>query len=123
MKQLLWVGAGGFLGAVLRYAVSAWLPDDRFGMGTLVVNVCGCLLIGGVAGWIELRGDLDPATRALLVVGVLGSFTTFSAFGNEVVSLLRDGRGGAALGVVAAHLLIGLGAVVLGRFLAIATLR
>jgi len=123
VKQLLMVGAGGFLGAVLRYGVGACLPSERFGMGTLAVNVLGCLAIGAVVGWVELRGELEAQTRALLVIGVLGSFTTFSAFGSEVMELFREGRNLAAGGIVAAHLTLGLGAVVIGRSLANWALR
>ena len=118
MKQVLWGGAGGFLGAILRYGVTAWLPHERLGMGTLAVNVMGCLAIGLIAGWTDGRGNLDPQTRALLVIGVLGSFTTFSAFGNEVTDALREGRALMAGAVVAAHLFLGIGAVIAGRFLA-----
>jgi len=117
VKQLLMVGAGGFLGAVLRYAVSACLPSERFAVGTLAVNALGCLVIGAIVGWVELRGELDEQTRLLLVVGVLGSFTTFSAFGNEVMEFVREGRTLAAACVVGAHLALGLGAVMAGRAL------
>ena len=108
MKQVLIVGVGGFLGAVLRYAVTACCSSERFAVGTLAVNALGCLVIGAVVGWVELRGELEAQTRALLVVGVLGSFTTFSAFGSEVMELFREGRNLAAGGVVAAHLALGL---------------
>ncbi len=123
MQQVLWVGVGGFLGAVMRYGVGLCLPSERFGVGTLAVNALGCLVIGGIVGWVELRGELEAHTRGLLVVGVLGSFTTFSAFGNEVVELAREGRSLAAGGVVAAHLALGLAAVVAGRALATWALR
>jgi len=123
VQQVLWVGAGGFLGAVLRYGVGVCLPSERFGVATLAVNALGCLVIGAVVAWVELRGELEAQTRALLVVGVLGSFTTFSAYGNEVVELAREGRNLAAGGIVAAHLALGLGAVVVGRLLATWALR
>ena len=117
MKMVLWVGAGGFLGAVLRYGLSSWLPAQRFGCGTLTVNLLGCLAIGALAGWTETRGELDPHTRALVISGVLGSFTTFSALSIEVVGFARDGRSMLAFAVMAAHLVGGLGAVVIGRLL------
>ena len=69
MQQVLWVGAGGFLGAVLRFGVSACLPSERFAAGTLLVNTLGCLVVGAIAGWVGARGELDPQTRGLLVVG------------------------------------------------------
>ncbi|MCH2103421.1 MAG: CrcB family protein [Planctomycetes bacterium] len=123
MKQILLVGAGGFLGAVLRYSLAACCPSDRFASGTLLVNTLGCLVIGAVVAWVELRGELEAETRALLVVGVLGSLTTFSAFGDEVMSFAREGRALAASGVVLAHLTLGLGGVVFGRALATWALR
>ena len=123
VKQVLLVGAGGFLGAVLRYALTACCQSERFATGTLLVNALGCLAIGAVVGWVELRGELETETRALLVVGVLGSFTTFSAFGDEVMGFMREGRALAAGGVVLAHLALGLGAVLAGRALATWALR
>jgi CrcB protein len=123
MQQVLWVGLGGFLGAVLRFGVSACLPSERFAAGTLLVNALGCLMIGAVAGWVGVRGELDPQTRGLLVVGVLGSFTTFSAFGHEVVEFIQSGRNLAAAGIVAVHLSLGFGAVIAGRTLTLAALR
>ena len=123
MQQVLWVGLGGFLGAVLRFGVSVCLPSERFSAGTLLVNTLGCLMIGAVAGWVGARGELDPQTRGLLVIGVLGSFTTFSAFGHEVVELIQSGRNLAAAGIVAAHLSLGFGAVIAGRALTLIALR
>jgi CrcB protein len=99
------------------------LPNERFAAGTLLVNTLGCLMIGAIAGWVGARGELDPQTRGLLVVGVLGSFTTFSAFGHEVIELTQAGRNLAAAGVVAAHLSLGLGAVIAGRALVFFALR
>ena len=80
-------------------------------------------MIGAVAGWVGARGELDPQTRGLLVIGVLGSFTTFSAFGHEVVELIQSGRNLAAAGIVAAHLSLGFGAVIAGRALTLIALR
>jgi len=99
------------------------MPSERFSVGTLLVNALGCLAIGAVAGWVEARTPLDPRTYGLLVVGVLGSFTTFSAFGGEVAALAQGGRNLAAGGVVAAHLTLGIGAVWIGRALTTWALR
>lgn len=123
MSNLLWVGLGGFLGATLRHGVGLCMPSERFGAGTLAVNALGCLAIGVVFAWVEARGELEAQTRALLVVGVLGSFTTFSAFGGEVMELAREGRHLAAGAIVAAHLVLGLTAVVLGRVVGVWALR
>ncbi len=116
----LWVGAGGFAGAVARYAVSGlahrWL-GATFPYGTLAVNVLGCLVIGLVAGVVEVRILLPPAIRAFALLGFLGSFTTFSTFGYETVALWRTGQPWLAAANVASSLLLGLGAVVGGMLL------
>ena len=112
------VGVGGFIGAVLRYLISDWVNEIfqtlSVPYGTLTVNITGCLLIGILAGLSENRNLLGPETRALLVVGVLGGFTTFSTFGNETVELLKDGKSIAAFSNVALHVCLGLVAVWVG---------
>ena len=118
---VLWVGLGGFVGAVLRYGVShgvqAW-AGDRFPAGTLVVNVLGCLAIGLLLGVTGRSTDLPEPARLMVVVGLLGSFTTFSTFGKETVDLIALGEPGRALLVVAGNLALGLPAVWLGARLA-----
>jgi CrcB protein len=120
--KVLLVGLGGGLGAVARYWLSGlvqeWTRSAAFPYGTLVVNVLGCLVIGGLAYLSEARGLLTPETRLLLITGFLGGFTTFSTFGNETLALARGGETGPALGNIAAHLAIGLGAVWVGWTLA-----
>jgi CrcB protein len=112
------VGVGGFIGAVLRYLISDWVNGIfhilSLPYGTLTVNIIGCLLIGILAGLSENRNLLGPETRALLLVGVLGGFTTFSTFGNETVELLKDGTSIAAFSNVALHVCLGLVAVRVG---------
>jgi CrcB protein len=93
--RVLLVGLGGFVGSILRYWLSGvaqeLTPRSSFPIGTFVVNVFGCLTIGVLAELAETRGFLTADVRALLIVGVLGGFTTFSAFANESVSAWRDG--------------------------------
>jgi CrcB protein len=88
------VGAGGFLGAVLRYwvsgAVYALVPAPRLPWGTLAVNVLGCFAIGLLGGLAETRGVLTATNRLFLLIGVIGGFTTFSTFGYETLALLRE---------------------------------
>lgn len=88
------VGAGGFIGSVLRYwlsgAVYLLVPAPRLPWGTLAVNVLGCFAIGLLGGLAEARGVLTPGTRLFLLIGVLGGFTTFSTFGYETLALLRE---------------------------------
>ncbi|MEM9593003.1 MAG: fluoride efflux transporter CrcB [Acidobacteriota bacterium] len=115
MSELLAVGLGGFLGAVVRYRVSQWAQrfGDSFPIATLVVNLAGCLAIGVVMALAE-RQALDPRLRLFLGVGVLGALTTFSTFGFETVELMRRGAFGPAALNVAGSLLLGFGAVWLG---------
>jgi CrcB protein len=124
--RVLFVGIGGFLGSVLRYGVAAaaqrWSGAAVFPIGTLAVNVIGCFAIGFLMDLAE-RSAFSAEARAFVFVGVLGGFTTFSAFGNETVALLRNGRSSEAFLNIAAHLVIGLGCVMLGRVLAQAIWR
>lgn len=117
--KLLIVGAGGFLGAISRYALSGvvhrWAPG-AFPIGTLCVNLLGCFFIGALMALVSDRKLFTPETRLLFGVGILGSMTTFSTFGYETVELMRSGESRLALLSVAANLLLGVAAVVLGRF-------
>lgn len=118
MTNLLLVGFGGFIGSMARYALSGWLmqasAQSRFPVGTLVVNITGCALIGVLAALAEHVPAFNAQARLLLVTGVLGGFTTFSAFGLETVSMLRRGDAGPAAAYVLLSVLVGLLAVWLG---------
>jgi CrcB protein len=94
-----------------------WFQDE-FPVGTLVVNVAGCLAIGAFWSLVEYREWFSPERRILVTVGILGGFTTFSAFGYETFMLLRDSEYLRALANVAANVLIGLAAVMLGWIVA-----
>lgn len=122
MRNLLLVGAGGFLGSVARYAVSGWATHlthaSRFPVGTAVVNITGCLLIGVLAGIAEHAHLMSPATRLFLLTGLLGGYTTYSAFAYETYFLSRVNLALAAAGNVALQVALGLGAVWLGARLA-----
>lgn len=122
MGKILAIGVGGFIGSILRYAVSGfvqtWMKSVEFPYGTLVVNVLGCLVIGLLSQLIESRGILMAEVRAFVIIGVLGGFTTFSTFSNETINLWRDSQTIWALANVGAHVILGLGAVWLGRVLA-----
>ncbi len=122
MNKVFLVGIGGFTGSILRYLLSGWvqqwMKSVEFPWGTLAVNLLGCLVIGLLAQLAETRGVMTAEMRALVFIGVLGGFTTFSSFGHETINLWRAGELLWAGANIAAHLMLGLGAVWLGRALA-----
>jgi CrcB protein len=97
---------GGGLGACLRWLVSLLLNPlfHIVPLGTLAVNLIGGYLIGLAAAFFAHRHDLPPELKLFAITGILGGFTTFSAFSNEVVSLIAEGRPGWASATAAAHL-------------------
>ncbi len=118
MRNIIFVGLGGFVGSVLRYLVSGWvqkLSDTPFfPYGTLGVNVLGCLLIGLLGGWADNAKLFSPPVQSFLLLGLLGGFTTYSTFSYESMALLRDRQTLAAVAYVGLHLVLGFGAVALG---------
>jgi fluoride exporter len=118
--NLLAVAFGASVGAVLRYAVSLWAAarwGAGFPAGTLLINVLGSLVIGVVLE-LAARVRLAEPVRLLIVTGLLGGFTTFSTFSYETYALVAEGRWQAAAAYVAASVVLGLGAAVLGVGLA-----
>jgi CrcB protein len=117
--QFLYVGLGGFVGSVLRFAMGGWvqrtLPHALFPYGTLAVNVLGCLLIGFLAAW---RQPLEPGLRLFLMVGLLGGFTTFSTFALETLTLTQQQQPLLAFINVIAKVTLGLAAAWAGFELA-----
>lgn len=120
MYQTLAIAAGGALGAVLRYWASngVYLLTGRgFPYGTLFVNVTGCLLIGFLSVWLLERSLAGPALRGFLLIGVLGGFTTFSAFSMETLNLMESGQMARALLNMILSVLVCVGAAGLGVIL------
>ena len=94
MQGILFVGLGGFLGALARYGLGALVQRfvaGTFPLGTMLVNLLGCLLIGVLAGVQDARQIFSPEWSLFIFVGALGSFTTFSTFGLDAFRLLREG--------------------------------
>lgn len=91
MTAVLWVAAGGAVGSVLRYLVSDALNRQDGPWGTVVVNLVGSLALGIVIGWYADHGA-DSLVRIAVGVGVLGGFTTFSAWTVETIDLLNRSR-------------------------------
>ena len=121
MKGLLLVAAGGAVGAVARYKLSGLVlhhtTDWRFPAGTFAVNVLGCLVAGVLAGLVERHDMFSQETRLLLFTGLLGGFTTFSAFGIETMFLVRRHETLIAGANIALSVVAGLGALWLGMAL------
>lgn len=109
------VAIGGALGSVARLLVglqtAGLFPATRYPVGTTVVNLVGCFLIGFLIEYGTLRWGEAPEWRAFLITGFLGGFTTFSAFGLETVALLRGGEATLAVVSVAIQVVVGLLAV------------
>jgi CrcB protein len=121
MTLALLVGAGGFLGSVARYLLGGWVQrlaqDSWFPYGTMAVNLLGCLIIGVLAGLAESRGMLTPNSRAFLLLGVLGGFTTFSSLSYDTTALFSDGRIGAALINITLQVILGISLTLLSYHL------
>ena len=117
-KYIFIVALGGALGSAARFKFGGLVlhhtPPSNFPVGTFSVNVLGCFAIGLLAALAEHHDFLAPATRAFLFTGVLGGFTTFSAFGYESVSLLRRGLLQVSLFYIMASVVAGLASVAAG---------
>ena len=121
----LWVAAGGAIGAVARYGVVQWAVSRwgaAFPWGTFAANLTGSLAIGFLAAILSSRGS-DPHLRLFVITGVLGGYTTFSAFSFETLALLFAQRWAAAIAYVVGTVTLGLAAASLGYALALVVSR
>ncbi|HZW16638.1 MAG TPA: fluoride efflux transporter CrcB [Brevundimonas sp.] len=123
MTRLLIVAAGGALGAVARYGVGAWalrlFPAATWPLGTLAVNVVGGLLMGLLTGWLAFRGGLhSESIRLFAAVGLLGGFTTFSAFSLESALMIERRQFAMAAGYVAISVVLSITALFVGLMVA-----
>ncbi len=118
MKSILLVGIGGFFGAVMRYLAASWsqalLKDLSFPIGTLIVNISGCLILGLLNGFAENHSFFTAQIRLFMFVGILGSFTTFSTFSFETIKMLQNGNTSHALLNIALQVIAGLFAAFIG---------
>jgi len=122
MKGILLVALGGALGSVARFKLSGHILhhtiDWRFPAGTFAVNVIGCLVAGVLAGLAEKYDYFTPDVRLLIFTGILGGFTTFSAFGLETMFLIKRGELMIASANVVLSVVAGLIALRVGLWLA-----
>lgn len=118
MTGALAVAAGGAVGALLRYGMGVvclrLAPDSTWPLATFLVNVIGCFAIGAAAAWINRTGMMAVEWRLFLVTGMLGGFTTFSAFGMETFAFIEKGRFGLAFAYVFLSVCSGLAALAIG---------
>jgi CrcB protein len=118
LKQVMLVAVGGGFGSVCRFLLSGWVlhrtPNWNFPAGTFLVNVIGCLVIGVLSGLAVKHEMLTTDARVFLFTGIVGGFTTFSAFGLETFHLLKRGEAVIAGTYVALSIVIGLLALWLG---------
>lgn len=116
--KFMFVGLGGFFGAILRFALGEWLHSDNgFPVGTLLVNLLGCLALGWFLAFAKQRA-VRGETVLLIGTGFLGSFTTFSTFSVETVNLLAAGQIMFALLYVLSSIFVGIFLAFLGFKLA-----
>ncbi len=120
VTMLLAVAAGGAVGAVGRYLVISAVGHifgTGFPLGTIVVNVVGSFVLGALIEALALVWSPSPELRAMVVVGVLGAFTTFSTFSMDVVLLYERGALGQAALYIGASVILSIGAFFLGLHL------
>lgn len=93
VKPILWIGIGGFCGAIARFLIGSWLSGtvgaSAFPVATFVINITGSFLLGLLAGGAS---SLTPQVMSALTVGFLGSFTTFSTFSVETLRLIEQNQ-------------------------------
>ncbi|MDP8219300.1 MAG: fluoride efflux transporter CrcB [Candidatus Theseobacter exili] len=117
MKNLIFVGLGGFLGAITRYKLGGLILHNfrtTFPLGTVIINIAGCFFIGFLSEIMVKEHLFSSETRLFLVTGLLGGFTTFSAFGFETIYLMKRGDIFMAFMNIGLSVLLGLFAVWLG---------
>ena len=120
MKQIIYVGIGGCIGASIRYVItkqSANLFNSSIPLGTLIVNVVGGFLIGMIMELSASTDFISPNLKLFLTTGIMGGLTTFSTFSYETISLINDGRYLLGFSNIFLNLLLSLGGVILATSL------
>ncbi len=104
MLDIVAVGCGGFVGAVLRYLIGLVPVKEStvFPIKTFIINIVGCILIGLIAVYVGKHADVNPRLILFLKVGICGGFTTFSTFALESSDLIKGGH----IGVAALYMLL-----------------
>lgn len=121
LKTLLLIGSGGFLGSIARFGIQLWVLNifhKPFPLGTLIVNVTGCFIIGIIWGFTQKPFEIGNSWRFFLATGFCGGFTTFSTFSMENITLLKQGEIMQFFIYTSLSLVLGLLAVLAGYFIA-----
>jgi len=109
MQKTILIAFAGLAGTLLRYWLSGYVArqyGETFPWGTMAVNLIGCFVTGAVFYATEERFLINPTVRTVILIGLLGGFTTFSSYGLQTFTLLRDGEFGlATLNVVTSNVL------------------
>jgi fluoride exporter len=119
--NILIIGLGGFIGAILRYSISGWVHkvvSSTFPYGTLAVNILGSFILGFFLILAEERFSFSPLWRSFIAIGMMGALTTFSTFSYETFMMLQDNLYGQALLNIGVNVVVTLGAVWAGMSLA-----
>jgi len=117
LRTIFIVGAGGFIGSVMRYLVQLWVErgmSSTFPWGTFVANIAGSFIIGMVFALAQKGNLMNAEWRLFLAVGICGGFTTFSSFAYNNLTMLKDGLYGQFIWNVGGSLVLGLLAVYIG---------
>jgi fluoride exporter len=117
MVRVISIGVAGLVGTLARYWLSGFIArrfGETFPTGTLVVNIAGCFLAGFLSYSLFERFLVSETVRTVVLIGLLGGFTTFSSFGLQTFNLLRDGELGLAFLNLAVSNVVGLTMVWLG---------
>lgn len=120
VQNILLVGIGGGIGSILRYLVSMTISrywPDGFPLGTFLVNISGCLLMGLVLGFLAKMQGAGPEWKLLLATGFCGGYTTFSAFAAENLTLIQSGQWTLAALYITGSIVLGVLAVLTGLYL------
>jgi CrcB protein len=116
MKEALWVGVGGFVGANARYFLGVWVATrlgTTFPYGTFIINSTGSFILGLIMGILEGH-VLAPAVRLTAAIGFVGAYTTFSTWTYETLRLIENGSWQLAAANAVGSLLVGIGAAIAG---------